>query len=430
MTEASDQKATAVAVTGGALAKGPEKSRAGRRRSEDTPFIQDLHEAMLVQKTPGTMIVLYLIAALLVAAVVWAHFAIVEEVTTGEARIIPASREQVIQSLEGGILESMNVREGDVVERGQVLLEIDPKRAGAAYREGLSKVLGLKGSVARLRAEAYDQPLAFPEDVEQVPTIVQDETKAYHARRRTLDESVEALTRSLGLADREIALSEPLSRQGLISQVEILRMKRQANEFRLQIAERQNKFRSDANAELTRLESELAQSKENVGAREDVMNRTVLRAPVRGTVKNIRVNTVGGVIQQGSDIMEIVPLEDQLLVEARIRPSDVAFVRPGLHATVKVSAYDYAIYGGLDGVVELLSPDTLKDEEKARQGRGDSTYYRLMVRTEKAHLDAGGKTFPIIPGMTATVEVRTGEKSVLSYLLKPVLKVREAFRER
>jgi len=430
MTQASDPKATAVAVTGGALAKGPEKSRAGRRRSEDTPFIQDLHEAMLVQKTPGTMIVLYLIAALLVAAVVWAHFAIVEEVTTGEARIIPASREQVIQSLEGGILESMNVREGDVVERGQVLLEIDPKRAGAAYREGLSKVLGLKGSVARLRAEAYDQPLAFPEDVEQVPTIVHDETQAYHARRRTLDESVEALTRSLGLADREIALSEPLSRQGLISQVEILRMKRQANEFRLQIAERQNKFRSDANAELTRLESELAQSKENVGAREDVMNRTVLRAPVRGTVKNIRVNTVGGVIQQGSDIMEIVPLEDQLLVEARIRPSDVAFVRPGLHATVKVSAYDYAIYGGLDGVVELLSPDTLKDEEKARQGRGDSTYYRLMVRTEKARLDAGGKTFPIIPGMTATVEVRTGEKSVLSYLLKPVLKVREAFRER
>jgi len=181
---------------------------------------------------------------------------------------------------------------------------------------------------------------------------------------------------------------------------------------------------------LTRLQSELAQSKENVGAREDVMNRTVIRAPVRGTVKNIRVNTVGGVIQQGSDIMEIVPLEDQLLVEAKIRPSDVAFIRPGLHATVKVSAYDYAIYGGLDGEVELLSPDTLKDEEKQRQGRADTTYYRMMVRTDKAELHAGGKSFPIMPGMTASVEVRTGEKSVLSYLLKPVLKVREAFRER
>ncbi|HYP85151.1 HlyD family type I secretion periplasmic adaptor subunit [Variovorax sp.] len=412
-----------------ALAARPQ-ARGGRRREEDTPFIHDLREAMLVQKTPGSMIVLYLIAALIVVGITWAHFAIVEEVTIGEARIVPASREQVIQSLEGGILESMNVREGDVVEAGQVLLEIDPKRAGAAYREGLSKMLALKGAVARLRAEAYDQPLVFPEDVQHTPNIVKDETQAFKARQRTLDQSVAALSRSLSLAEREISLSEPLSRQGLISQVEILRMKRQANEFRLQIAERQNKFRSDANAELTRLESELAQSRENVGAREDVMNRTVIRAPVRGTVKNIRVNTVGGVIQQGSDIMEIVPLEDQLLVEAKIRPSDVAFVRPGLHATVKVSAYDYAIYGGLDGVVEMLSPDTLKDEERARQGRADSTYYRLMVRTDKAHLSAGGKTFPIIPGMTATVEVRTGEKSVLSYLLKPVLKVREAFRER
>ena len=408
----------------------PLRPRASRRREEDTPFIQDLREAMLVQKTPGTMIALYLIAALIVVAIVWAHFAIVEEVTIGEGRVIPASREQVIQSLEGGILEKMNVGEGDVVERGQVLLEIDPKRASAAYREGLSKVLGLKGSIARLRAEAYEEPLEFSDDVKQMPIIVRDETHAYLARQRTLNQSVAALSRSLSLAQKELALSEPLSKKGLISEVEILRMKRQANEFRLQIADRQNKFKSEANAELTRLQSELAQSKENVGAREDVMNRTVIRAPVRGTVKNIRVNTVGGVIQQGSDIMEIVPLEDQLLVEAKIRPSDVAFIRPGLHATVKVSAYDYAIYGGLDGEVELLSPDTLKDEEKQRQGRADTTYYRMMVRTDKAELHAGGKSFPIMPGMTASVEVRTGEKSVLSYLLKPVLKVREAFRER
>ncbi|MDM0037066.1 HlyD family type I secretion periplasmic adaptor subunit [Variovorax sp. J22P271] len=407
-------------------ARGP----SGRARAEDLAFVQDLREAMLVQKTPGSLLVLYLIATILVVTVVWAHLARVEEITHGEGRVIPASREQIIQSLEGGILETMNVAEGDIVEKGQVLLEIDPTRAGASYREGLSKVLALKASIARLRAEAYQTPLDFPADVKAVPSIVRDETQAFNARRQTLNESVQALQRSLQLAEKEISLSEPLSARGLMSEVEILRMKRQANDFRLQIAERQNKFRADANAELTRYEGELAQSKENVGAREDVMNRTTVRAPVRGTVKNIRVTTIGGVIQQGADIMEIVPLEDQLLVEAKIKPSDVAFVRPGLPATVKISAYDYAIYGGLKGTVEHLSPDTLKDDEKARAGRADATYYRLLVRTDRAALSAGGKEFPIIPGMTATAEIRTGEKTILSYLLKPVLKAREAFRER
>jgi multidrug efflux pump subunit AcrA (membrane-fusion protein) len=422
-----EKKSGPPAVVNGAI-KAP--APIGRVRREDLPFMRDLREAMLVQKTPGSMIVLHVIALLVVVALVWAHFARVEEITMGEGRVIPASREQVIQSLEGGILSAMHVQEGNVVERGQVLLEIDPTRAGAAYREGVSKIIALAASIARLRAEAYQAPLKFPDDVKAVPSIVDDETRAFNARRQTLSESVQALQRSLDLAEREIALSEPLSVRGLVSEVEILRMRRQANDFRLQIAERQNKFRSDANAELTRLEGELAQARENVGAREDVMKRTTIRSPLKGTVKNIRVTTIGGVIQQGADIMEIVPLEDQLLVEAKIKPSDVAFIRPNLPAVVKISAYDYAIYGGLTGEVEHISPDTLKDDEKARQGRADASYYRLLVRTDKASLHAGGKDFPIIPGMTATVEVRRGEKTILSYVLKPVLKAREAFRER
>jgi len=432
-TEGRDAgKALPMAVTA-PVAKLPAKvaGPTGQARHEDSPFVKDLREAMLVQKTPGSLVVLYLIAAILVVGGVWAHFAQVEEITQGEGRVIPASREQIIQSLEGGILEAMNVHEGDVVEPGQILLEIDATRAGASFREGRSKVQALKGSIARLRAEAYAQPLVFPADVQGVDSIVRDETQAYNARRQTLNESVGALNRSLQLAEREIALSEPLSARGLMSEVEVLRMKRQSNEFRLQIAERQNKYRAEANAELTRFEGELAQAKENMGAREDVVKRTTVKAPVKGTVKNIRVTTIGGVIQQGADIMEIVPLEDQLLIEAKIKPSDVAFIRPMLPATIKISAYDYAVYGGLKGTVEHLSPDTLKDDEKARQGaRGDTSYYRLLVRTDKASLSAGDKEFPIIPGMTATVEIRTGQKSVLSYLLKPVLKAREAFRER
>lgn len=408
-----------------------------KARREDMAFMHDLQQAMLLQKTPGSLAVLYLIAAVLVAAVVWAHFARVEEIAIGEGRIVPASREQVIQSLEGGLLAQMNVQEGDVVEAGQVLLEIDPTRAGASYREGLSKLLALEGSIARLRAEAHRTALQFPPEVKAVPSIVRDESQAYQARRQTLDESVQALQRSLGLAEKEIALSEPLAARGLISEVEILRMKRQANEFRLQIAERQNRFRSDANSELTRAEGELAQARENLGAREDIMNRTTIKAPLKGTVKNIRVTTIGGVIRQGADIMEIVPLEDQLLVEARLKPADVAFIRPGLPATVKLSAYDYAVYGGLKGTVEHLSPDTLRDDAAAGRGGGaggggggDSAYYRLLIRTDRAVLSAGGREHSIMPGMVATAEIRTGEKSILDYLLKPVLKAREAFRER
>ncbi|KFC94445.1 HlyD family type I secretion periplasmic adaptor subunit [Leminorella grimontii] len=405
-------------------------SPTGAIKNGDLRFMRDLQEALIEQKTPYSMVMLYIIAAVLVIAIAWAHFARVEEITLGEGVIIPASREQVIQSLEGGLLEELNVREGDMVEKGQVLLKIDPTRAGAVYREGVSKVLGLRGSIARLRAEAYDTPLVFPPDVQGATSIVRDETQAYNARRQTLGESVKTLQKSLALAESEINLSTPLMLKGLMSEVELLRMKRQANEFRLQIVERQNKFRSDANAELTRMETELAQAVESVTAREDVMNRTTIVAPVRGTVNNIKVTTVGGVIQQGGEIMTITPLEDQLLVEAKIKPSDVAFLRPGLPATVKITAYDYAIYGGLQGTLEHISSGTLKDEEKARAGRGDSTYYRVFVRTDKAALMAKDRVFPIIPGMIATVEIKTGEKTILDYILKPVLKAREAFRER
>ncbi|MEX2944075.1 HlyD family type I secretion periplasmic adaptor subunit [Serratia fonticola] len=399
-------------------------------KSEDAAFINDLQAALISQKTPFSMIMLYIIGLVLIVALVWAHFARVEEITRGDGKIIPASREQVIQSLEGGILEELNVREGDVVEKGQVLLRMDPTRADSSYGESLSKVLGLKASIARLRAQSYGTPLTFPEDVHEEPGIIADETQAYNAQLRTLNESVDALKQSLSLAEDEVRLSAPLAKKGLVSDVEILRLRRQANEFRLQIAERTNRFRSDANSELNKLESELAQAEEILRGRQDIMTRTTILAPVRGTVNNIRTTTRGGVIQQGAEIMSIIPLEDNLLVEAKIKPSDVAFIHPGLPATVKITAYDYSIYGGLHGVVEHLSSDTLIDEEKARSGRGDSTYYRVYIRTNQAALHVKDKTFPIIPGMVANVEIRTGEKTILSYLLKPILKAREAFRER
>ncbi len=411
---------------------GLNKSRgAGARISAaDAAFMNDVQESLLSQTTPGSRLVSYIVAAIIVVGIIWASMARVEEITQGEAKVISRSREQVIQSLEGGILAEMSVREGDVVESGQVLLKIDPTRANASYREALTKVVGLKATLARLRAEAYGQPLVFDEQVKQFPEEVESETRAFNARRRALEESVSALDRSYALAMREINLAEPLAAKGLLSDVELLRMRRQANDIRSQVVERRNRYRADANSELVKLEMELSQTSESLVGRADVVERTTVTAPVRGTVKNVRVNTIGGVIQPGEHILEIVPLEEQLLVEGKIRPKDVAFLRPGLPATVKITAYDYAIYGGLTGTVEHISPDTLKDDEKASAGRPDTTYYRVVVLTNKSALHAGDKDLPIIPGMVATVEIRTGEKTVLDYLLKPVLKAREAFRER
>lgn len=408
----------------------PWRSRSKNLSAADAEFMNDVQASLLSQTTPGSKLVMWIIIAVIGIGLTWANYARVEEITKGDGKVISRSREQVIQSLEGGILAEMNVREGTVVNRGDVLLKIDPTRAQSSYREALSKVIGLKGSIARLRAEAYAQPLTFDEQVKSDPAVVAQETKAYESRKRALNDSINSLQRSYALSMREIRLAEPLAAKGLLSEVELLRMQRQANDIQAQIVERRNRYQSDANTELARLELELSQVSENLIGRADVVERTTITAPVRGTVKNVRVNTIGGVIQPGEHILEIVPMEEQLLVEGKIRPSDVAFLRPGLPAKVKITAYDFAIYGGLDGHVEYISPDTLKDDQKAASGRPDDTYYRVLILTDKSTLHAGNKDLPIIPGMVATVEIRTGEKTILDYLLKPVLKAKEAFRER
>jgi adhesin transport system membrane fusion protein len=394
---------------------------------DDLPFVSDMQEALLTERSRVTGVSLLLMLATLAGALAWAGLSRVEEITKADGRIIPSSREQIIQSLEGGIMQELLVREGDVVAQGQPLLRIDPTKAASSLEEGRSKSIALMAAAARLSAESRGTPLRFPEEVRQDAEIVRNETQTFDARRRAVEESVATLRRSRELLAREIAMTAPMVEKGLVAEVELLRMRRQANELELQIAERYNRYRAEAANELTRVESELAQVSGILTARQDTVDRTVVRAPVRGTIKNIRVNTVGGVIQPGQDIMEIVPLEDQLLVEAKVRPHDVAFLRPGLPAQVKLTAYDYTIYGALDGELELISPDTLREER--RQQEADD-YYRVLVRTHKSVLSAGGRQLPIIPGMTASVEIRTGEKTVLDYLLKPVLRVREALRER
>ena len=398
---------------------------------DDLPLLNDLHAAMQHEKHRGMYWTITLLALFLAVFLVWAYFSNVEEVTRGQGSVIPSSREQVIQSLDPGVLSEMLVREGDLVERGQVLLKLDTARSSAVYREAKNKVDALEATAARLRSEAHGVPLKFPASVPA--ELVARETAAYRARTRAVNETVQGLEQSKKLLDKEIAITEPMAAKGVVSEVEILRMKRQSNDLQLQITERRNKFQSDANTDLVRVEADLAQSEEAAAARADPVKRSEIKAPLRGVVKNIKINTVGGVVGAGQDIMEIVPVDGPLLVEAYIRPQDVAFIKPNDEALVKLTAYDYAIYGGLEGKVKLISPDTLQDNRRPSELKlnPEESFYRVIVQTTSHDLkDKNGKEMPIIPGMIATVDIKTGEKTVFQYLIKPITRLKQALRER
>jgi adhesin transport system membrane fusion protein len=391
----------------------------------------------------------------------WAATFELDEITRAHGRVIPASREQVVQSLDAGVLRELLVREGDAVQQGQVLLRIDDARAGPVYREAREKAVALSAQAARLRAEAGGEPLAFAAEVRGERDVVERERRAYETRLQALEEQVRAIRVSLSATEasvravqesmaatrRELEMTQPLVRQGVISEVELLRLQRQQAELNRQLAdlgrqqadlqaqivERRNRYRTDASQELSRVESELAQTRESAAARADTLRRTVIRAPMKGIVKNVQLTTVGAVIQPGQNILEIVPVQDEMLVEAYVRPSEVAFLKPGQAATVKLSAYEFNKYGGLAGVIEHLSPDTLKDERNRRPGslpELEEGYYRILVRIREPDTVRAGMKLEPLPGMTAVVEIRTGHKTVLEYLFRPLQNVSQALRER
>ena len=402
-------------------------------KSKDLHLINDLNAALQKEKHSGQFWVIILFFIFLVVFVIWAYNSPIEEVTRGQGNVIPSSREQVVQSLDRGIITEILGKEGDIVEKGQVLVKLDDTRSSAVLRESEAKVQNLEAMIARLKAEAYGKELSFPKNVSN--ELRQREHAAYVARRRAVTDAVSSLTASKAALEKEIEITAPMVAQGVVSEVELLRMRRQSSELTLQITERRNRYMADANNELVQAESELAQAKENMAMRADPVDRSQIRAPMRGIVKDIQINTVGGVVNVGQDIMQIVPLDDKLLVEAYIRPQDVAFIRPGLPAVVKVSAYDYSIYGGLNGKVTLISPDTVSNSMQNRANDlkldPNQVYYRILVQTTSNSLkDKNGKEMPIIPGMVATVDVKTGEKTVFQYLIKPITRMKQALSER
>jgi adhesin transport system membrane fusion protein len=437
-------------------------------RYEDLEFMSDVRAAVLSGPRLSANILLLSIVAFFLGAGFWASQAQLDEVTTGGGRVIPSSELQVVQNLEGGIIAGIQVNEGDVVEPGQVLMTIDDTQAASKYREDRSRVLSLTAQMARLEAEAAGEEPTFPDEVvAERPDLVESEMALYNARQAEVDASVqtlraqasqrqqelvelqskiEQLRGSLQLADQELSILKPLVQQGIESKINQIRLERQINdisgelstteksiprvraalsEARRRIAERESQFKSEVAKDMVAVRGDLAAITERATSAADRVRRTEIRSPVEGIVQQVMIKTIGGVVQPGQDLIHIVPVEDNLLVEAQIRPKDIAFLRPGQEAVVKLTAYDFAIYGGLKGKLERISADTITNEE------GES-FYQIRVRTNRNYLLAkDGTTLPIIPGMVAEVDILTGKKSVLTYLLKPILRARQrALRER
>ncbi|GLH37183.1 HlyD family type I secretion periplasmic adaptor subunit [Pseudomonas moraviensis] len=430
--------------------------------------LPEVNKALIEDAPRVVRLTIWAIIGFFVFLMLWANFAVIDEVTKGDGKAIPSSKIQKIQNLEGGIVSELFVKEGQIVEAGAPLIRLDDTRFASNVGETEADRLSMLLRVERLSAEVDDRPLNFPDDVlKAVPGQAKSEESLYISRRQQLHDEIGGLQeqliqrqqelrefsskqaqyrQQLGLQRQEINMSEPLVAQGAVSPVEVLRLKRAEVETRGQldattlaipraesaikevqrkIDETRGKFRSEALTQLNEARTDLNKAQATGKALEDRVSRTLVTSPVRGIVNKLLVNTIGGVIQPGSDMVEIVPLDDTLLVEAKIRPQDIAFLHPGQEAIVKFTAYDYTIYGGLKAQLEQIGADTITDEDKK------TTYYVIKVRTERSHLGTDDKPLLIIPGMVASVDIITGKKSVLSYLLKPIIRARaEALHER
>ncbi len=436
--------------------------------SEPEPdYITDIRDEILEQSSGGGRVVMWMIIILTVLSFLWAFFSEVDEVTKGNGKVIPSGQIQVVQNLEGGIVSEINVNIGDIVEKGQQLLRIDGTRFSASFHESRLKFIALKAKAARFQAETLDTSFVIPAEViKEHPEIGEREQELFLSRKQSKQASLEILqeqimqreqeliemkakvkdlTRSYNFLKKELKLTKPLLKDGAISEVELLRLERQTNglhgeleatrlaiprieskhkESKRALQEEKLGFYNAAKSELNDVLTELSSLSVSSVALADQLKRTSVRSPVRGTINRILVNTVGGVIRPGMDLVEIVPLEDTLLIEVKIKPQDIAFLHPDQNAIVKFTAYDFSIYGGLKAQLEYISADSILDSS-------GNSFYQVRVRTDKNHLGGDDSPLPLITGMVATVDILTGKKTILSYLLKPILKAKNnALRER
>ncbi|MBA7731175.1 HlyD family efflux transporter periplasmic adaptor subunit [Citrobacter freundii] len=378
------------------------------------------------QRFSGASRIILLSTLLFAILGIWAYFGTLDEVSTGSGKVIPSSREQVLQSLDGGILAELTVREGDKVQANQVVARLDPTRSESNVGESAARYRASLASSARLNAEVNDLPLTFPNALNAWPDLIASETRLYKSRRAQLADAMVELQDALVSVNKELAITQRLEKSGAASHVEVLRLQRQKSDLGLKITDLRSQYYVQAREALSKANAEVDMLAAILKGREDSVTRLTVRAPMRGIVKNIQVTTIGGVIPPNGEMMEIVPVDDHLLIETRLSPRDIAFIHPGQRALVKITAYDYAIYGGLEGVVETISPDTIQDKVKP-----EVFYYRVFIRTHQDYLQNKlGRHFSIVPGMIASVDIKTGEKTIADYLIKPFNRAKEALRER
>jgi adhesin transport system membrane fusion protein len=441
--------------------KKPEPNKLFQRmQAEDIDLTTDIRTSILAQSPRGGRAIIWVTFALFLLFVVWAYFSNIEQVTRSDGKVIPSTQIQIVQNLEGGILSEIMVDVGELVKKDQLLLRIDETRFSSSFKQNRSKYLSYKARASRLLSEANDTAFKVPQEVlDEKPEIGVREQELFESRKREFQSSMdilheqisqreheygeltsklEELTRTNALLQKELELTRPLVAQGAVSEVEVLHLERQASqmqgeistikqtipkaqsrlqEAQLELRENQLAFFNKAKSELNEILAELEEVSASAIALKDRLRRTSVRSPVTGTINRLLVNTVGGVIQPGMDLVEIVPLEDTLVVEAKVKPSDIAFLRPNQEAKVKFTAYDFTIYGGLEAKLEHISADSITDEK-------DNSYYLVRLRTNRNYLGPESDPLPIIPGMIASVDILTGKKTILAYLLKPVLRAK------
>ena len=435
---------------------------------EDRKYLSDINAAVMYGVPVKYHLLLIFIVSFIVIAIFWAKYAMLDEVTRGTGKIVTSKHIQTLQNLEGGILSEIYVQEGNLVDKGQVLMRLDNINFSSTVYENKLKYYELLATQSRLLAEIEEKDFIVPDEIlmnypaltKRIVRLHQSRVEQQKVTIKILEEKVQQkqqaiieqrakighLSNGLKLVRKEIKISEPLVASGAISEVEILRLEGTENnlsgelvaaqyaiprlESELQeakdlISEARIKNSSEVLAEYNDVKVELDQASAMLVSMEDRVARTQIYSPVKGTIKQIKINTIGGVISPGMDLIDIVPTEDHLIVEAQIRPSDIAFLRPGQKAMVKLTAYDFSIYGGLESSLIHISADTIYDAVK------EQDFYIIRLITEKNNLVYLDQNLDIIPGMIVDVEILTGWKSVLDYILKPILKARNtAMRER
>ena len=354
----------------------------------------------------------------IIILVVWAYFAQIDQVTRATGTIIASARTQDIQAVEGGVLTEILVKEGKDVTKGQLIVTLEEERAQAAVANSGSKIAALKAKLARLEAEIFERPLVFPEGIKNYSEYIKNQTQLYNRRKQAIDQDVSSLQKMMVLAQQELSMNEPLLSYGDVSQADVIKLRRQVAEIQAQITNKRNKYFEEAQLEMTKAQEELNTELEQLRDHSQVLEEKKLFAPTDGTVKNILVTTIGGVVKPGEIIMEILPTSSDLIVEAKVSPVDIAYVNEQQVASVKLDAYDYSIFGAMTGNVVYISPDTLMEQTP----KGEEPYYRIQIKITGAEFSGRRDEIVIKPGMTASVDIKSRQRSVLSYLTKPLTK--------